>query len=149
MSVSGDHYQALRWIATAEDDPQAARSLERDGMYAHACFLAQQCAEEAVKAAWVRMGQDRWGHSIGALIRSFPPEVTPPQCVSWTEQAAAMDRYYIPRRYPNGLPDLTPGESYFAADARSAIELGERFLDASRAWLDAHAPGSSNITPDC
>ncbi len=148
MSVTDDHYQALRWIATADDDLQAARSLEREGMYAHACFLAQQCAEKAVKAAWIRMGQDRWGHSIQALIRGFPPDLTPPQWVSWTEQAATMDRYYIPTRYPNGLPDLTPGESYFAADARSAIELGERFLSASRAWLDACAPGPPNTKPE-
>lgn len=148
MSVTGDHYQALRWIATADDDLQAARSLEREGMYAHACFLAQQCAEKAVEAAWIRMGQDRWGHSIQALIRGFRPDVTPPQWVSWTEQAATMDRYHIPTRYPNGLPDLTPGESYFAADAGSAIELGERFLSASRAWLDAYAPGSPNTKPE-
>jgi hypothetical protein len=23
-----------------------------------------------------------------------------------------LDRFYIPTRYPNGLPELTPGEAY-------------------------------------
>jgi HEPN domain-containing protein len=31
--------------------------------------------------------------------------------------AAALDRFYIPTRYPNGLPDLTPGKYYFQKDA--------------------------------
>ncbi len=25
-------------------------------------------------------------------------------------RTADLDQYYIPTRYPNGLPDLTPGE---------------------------------------
>jgi HEPN domain-containing protein len=39
--------------------------------------------------------------------------------------AAALDRFYIPTRYPNGLPDLTPGKFYFQKDAEFAIGIAE------------------------
>lgn len=38
------------------------------------------------------------------------------------EKAATLDRYYIPARYPNGLPDLTPGTTFVLADAERACE---------------------------
>jgi HEPN domain-containing protein len=37
-----------------------------------------------------------------------------------------LDRYYIPTRYPNGLPDLTPGQVYFRKDAEICLESGDR-----------------------
>ena len=47
----------------------------------------------------------------------------------WAEKAAYLDKYYIQTRYPNGLPDLTPGQSYFRSDAESAIERARWILD--------------------
>jgi hypothetical protein len=43
--------------------------------------------------------------------------------------------FYIPTRYPNGLPDLTPGQSYFLRDADQAIEQAVFFLEAGRRFL--------------
>ena len=44
MSQSKDHYEAARWLSTAQDDLRAARTLRDHAMHAHACFNAQQAA---------------------------------------------------------------------------------------------------------
>ncbi len=48
---------------------------------------------------------------------------------------ALLDRYYIPTRYPNGLPDLTPGKCYFQKDADLCIRAARRLLDRVRACM--------------
>jgi hypothetical protein len=42
-----------------------------------------------------------------------------------------------PDRYPNGLPDLTPDITYFAADSRQAIGLAQTLLETFRSWCEA------------
>jgi len=54
----------------------------------------------------------------------------------WQKRAAALDKFYIPTRYPNGLPDLTPGQSYFLSDAEEAISQATFFLNASCRLLE-------------
>lgn len=135
MSVSEDHRQALRWMATATEDLRAAEVLRSDGLHAHACFSAQQAAEKAVKAAWVRVGADPWGHSIQALVRDFPCPDDAPDWIGWQQEAALLDRYYIPTRYPDGLPDLTPSEVYFETDSLQAIASARRFAEATARWI--------------
>jgi HEPN domain-containing protein len=48
---------------------------------------------------------------------------------AWIANAAALDKFYIPTRYPNGLPDLTPGQTYVAQDATGAIEKAKFFVE--------------------
>jgi HEPN domain-containing protein len=43
--------------------------------------------------------------------------------------AQSLDRYYIPTRYPNGLPDITPAQAYGEPDAQSAIASAQRILE--------------------
>jgi HEPN domain-containing protein len=50
MSVDKQAYEASRWLETAEEDLEAARVLLREEKHSHACFLAQQSGEKAVKA---------------------------------------------------------------------------------------------------
>ena len=45
------------------------------------------------------------------------------------ETAAGIDRFSVPTRYPNGLPDLTPEEAFFEKDAARAIDLETRIAD--------------------
>ena len=44
-----------------------------------------------------------------------------------------LDKYYIPTRYPNGLPDLIPDMAYFDDDAVTAIGLAEKLIERVRA----------------
>ncbi len=135
MSQSEDLHEAERWLKTAEEDLQAARALQQVGMYAHACFLSQQCGEKAIKAVWHLIGEDPWGHSIQRLVMQFPKPELFTERENWLQRAASLDKFYIPTRYPNGLPDLTPGQSYFSKDAEQAIEQAVFFLEVAREFL--------------
>jgi len=90
---------------------------------------------------WYAAGQEPWGHSIQKLVMQFPEPQTMADLDVWTERAAVLDKFYIPTRYPNGLPDLTPGQSYFSRDADQAIEYATLFLQVSRQFVESRSSG--------
>ncbi|MDW8345123.1 MAG: HEPN domain-containing protein [Verrucomicrobiae bacterium] len=76
MSQTAAKQNARRWLATAHADFEAARSLRAAGHHAHACFMAQQAAEKAVKALWHWHDVEPWGHSILKLLREAPSAIS-------------------------------------------------------------------------
>ena len=138
MSYTKNRHQAERWLQTAEEDLRAAQALSDVGMYAPACFYAQQSSEKAVKALWYLVDADPWGHSVQHLIAEFPGRDEVPDLAEWLDQAALLDQYYIPTRYPNGLPDLTPGQVYRLDDARRGLAAAAYLIAACRRWLEQH-----------
>lgn len=130
MSQSKALYEAKRWLQTAVEDLSAANALAEAQMYSHACFMAQQSGEKAMKALWFFIEDDPWGHSIQKLVMQFPKPEFIEEMGLWLTNGATLDKFYIPTRYPNGLPDLTPGQSYTEADAKVAIEKAAFFVDA-------------------
>lgn len=102
MGRSKNRYEAERWLRTAEEDLRAAEALAQACSFAQACSYAQQSAEKAVKALWYAIDADPWGHSVQKLIVDFPEKQTLPDLDRWIEQAALLDKFYIPTRYPNG-----------------------------------------------
>jgi len=46
-----------------------------------------------------------------------------------------LDRFYIPTRYPNGLPELTPGEAYVDEDAEECIQRASEILTTVKSLL--------------
>ncbi len=136
MSISRNHHQAERWLQTAQEDFNAAQTLSQNGMYAQACFYAQQSGEKAIKALWYRVDADLWGHSVQRLIQEFPRQAGVPERERWLEQGALLDQFYIPTRYPNGLPDLTPGQVYQQGDARRALEAAQTLVAGCQTWLE-------------
>ena len=134
MSRSEDRHQGQRWLDTAEEDLRAARALMASDLFAHACFAAQQCGEKAVKALWYANGDDPWGHSIQKLIAECPV-LSSAHRDEWVERGAFLDRFYIPTRYPNGLPDLTPEQSYFRTDAEGAVKEAQAMMHHCRVVL--------------
>ncbi len=123
---------------TAKEDLQAAEVLFRAEMYAHACFQAQQAGEKALKALWRLCDADPWGHSAKRLIAEFPRGAEIPDLQAWIDAAALLDKFYIPTRYPNGLPDLTPGQIYGNEDGRLGIEAARYLLAGCERWLEEH-----------
>lgn len=136
MSVSKNRYEAERWLRTAEEDLRAAETLLNAGLFAQACFYAQQSGEKAVKALWYLIDADPWGHSIQRLVMDFPQKQQLPDLAQWIEQAAFLDKFYIPTRYPNGLPDLTPGQVYTRPEAVRGLETARALVAACREWLE-------------
>jgi HEPN domain-containing protein len=129
MSLSNTKYEADRWWRTAKDDIEAAEALHEAGKFSHACFLSQQSAEKAMKALWFAIDGDPWGHSIQKLVMQFPRQEMLAEMEKWLVNAAHLDKFYIPTRYPNGLPDLIPGQTYLAQDSTQAIEKAKFFLE--------------------
>jgi HEPN domain-containing protein len=141
MSQSKNQYQAERWLLTAEEDLGVAELLFQAGKYAPACFYCQQSGEKALKALWYLVDAEPWGHSIQRLIVDFPNRAKVVGLETWIEQAALLDKFYIPTRYPNGLPDLTPGQVYRQADAKRGIEAARLLLAGCKNWLEQHLSG--------
>ena len=136
MSQRESRYEAKRWWLTAQEDLEAAKTLHGADKYSHACFLSQQSAEKALKALWLAIDDDPWGHSIQKLVMQFPRQVMLRGIENWLTHAAYLDKFYIPTRYPNGLPDLTPSQVYISQDSEQAIEKADFFLEETRKLLE-------------
>ena len=138
MGVEKARAEAERWHTTAIGDIKTAKILLEAGRFAHACFHAQQAGEKAVKAAWFSRDGDPWGHSVQKLIddsESFDLEIHN-ALKMYVSDAAKLDRFYIPTRYPNGLPDIEPDRAFFADDAETAIALAENILSAAARLIE-------------
>lgn len=129
MSLSKVQYEARRWLQTAIEDLEAAKLLHQAGKFSHACFLAQQCGKKALKSLWFMLEADPWGHSIQRLVNEFPRKEWIDDMETWASYGAYLDKFYIPARYPNGLPDLTPGQSFTMSEAESAIQKAVFFVE--------------------
>ena len=137
MSVEKNVREALRWLRTAEDDLDAATILRKNEKFPHACFHAQQAGEKALKAVWYFADADPWGHSIKKLIEDlrYVDLMLYEHVESLLRSGMLLDRFYIPTRYPNGLPDLTPDAAYIDEDAETCIEHATRIVNKARSVL--------------
>ena len=131
MSDEKNKQEALRWFHTGRGDLETAKILLSNSRFAHSCFHAQQAGEKALKALWYFIDQDPWGHSIHKLIEDLGSvDKNAYEIIrELSRDGAKLDRFYIPTRYPNGLPDIIPDSAYFEEDARAAIESAEKILD--------------------
>jgi HEPN domain-containing protein len=121
-------------LIQAEVDLEAARTLS-PRFAALACFHAQQAAEKALKAILYAAGQrpvlGRSVAELGASVERHSPEFR-----DLRSRVGKLDRYYIPTRYPNGLPEGgSPSEAFDAEDASSAIESAQGAIDHARRFL--------------
>ena len=51
------------------------------------------------------------------------------------EQLAVLDQYYVPTRYPNGLPGGIPADVYTGAQAAAAMDVAHRIVSVVRREL--------------
>lgn len=120
--------EADRWLKQAENDLEFARLGLREGFFAQVCFLAQQSAEKAVKAVGYLLGERTvLGHSVAVLVDRYAERA--PRLSDLRDDAGVLDQYYIPTRYPNGLPGGYPFLAFSRDQATTAIEAAERFLE--------------------
>lgn len=120
--------EAKRWLEQARRDLEAAEGIFAQGYWWVACFQAQQAAEKAVKAFLYGVGERMvLGHSVAELAKKATDYDD--SFADMKAQAAALDRFYIPTRYPNGLPGGIPADSYSEGDARQALEMARAVLN--------------------
>lgn len=129
MSVEKERYEARRWLQQAQSDLRAAEGSLKLGNFEWACFQAQQAGEKALKALWYYHSAEPWGHSLAKLIDDFPIDEVRLELQRHSDHAKALDKLYIPTRYPNGLPDLTPSEAFTEAEARAAIQTAREVVE--------------------
>ncbi len=123
--------EAARWLRQAENDLEFARLAVREHFFAQACFMAQQSAEKALKAIGYGLGERTiLGHSLVELVKLLRDRV--PQLGKLETLAGILDQYYVPTRYPNGLPGGSPFEAFGEHQAQEAVEAAARFIDAAR-----------------
>ena len=120
-----------RWLKTANEDFATAQILMKNEKYAHACFHSQQAAEKAIKAVFYYNDCEPWGHSIVTLIDSLS-DISEELLNTFSDirsTAVKLDRFYIPTRYPNGLPGTIPSEAFTKEDALEAISSAQNIID--------------------
>ncbi|MEL6488523.1 MAG: HEPN domain-containing protein [Cyanobacteria bacterium J06621_3] len=143
MSVSKLHREAARWYRQAEDDLSAASALLSAKQYAQSCFLSQQSAEKALKGVGYLLDTDPWGHSCTKLIGNLPAEEKK-AFEAIVDDAKALDKLYIPTRYPDSLAELTPSEAFTGKDADAAIASAQTILSRARTRIYSTLRDSEN-----
>ena len=119
--------EAERWIAQAKRDMDDARYNYDGNRFNVVCFLAQQAAEKAVKGFLIFSGVEfAWGHSVGELCRDAAD--FDPRFREFARLGAALDKFYIPARYPNGLPGGIPSDAFTGEEAESAIKYAKKII---------------------
>lgn len=136
--MNGFRIEARRWFRQAQADLEVAHALRKGGYYAAACFHSQQAAEKALKAVFYSQGSRVvLGHSVREL--ALQGERLDPAFATLREGAALLDQFYIPTRYPNGLPPpAIPSESYTLSQAEMALKAAEQVLEVVRTFLSNH-----------
>ena len=109
----GDWMQQARW------DLDHAKLAASGGHFEWAAFAAQQAAEKACKALHLSLGSAAWGHDVTQLLALLPKACQAPSDL--IELAKALDKHYLPARYPNGFAAGTPREHYTRREAEQAI----------------------------
>lgn len=126
--------RAADWSRQADSDLRHARHALDDGDHEWACFAAQQAAEKAVKAVHAARGQEAWGHVVTELLQALGPSGNEIDD-ALLDRARALDKLYIPTRYPNGLAGGAPTDFYTRAEAERAIGDAEVVLASCRRML--------------
>lgn len=118
------------WFRQAESDLRHARNARDDSDYDWSAFAAHQAAEKAVKAVFQRKNRDAWGHMLSPMLGYLAQEIPVP--LALLDRAKALDKHYIPTRYPNGFERRAPTDFYTRDEADRAIGDAEAILEFCR-----------------
>lgn len=128
--------EGLRWLDEAASELETARWDLEGEKYSAVCFWAHQAAEKALKAFLYATKEEGllFEHSLTKLLERCAE--TEKGFEAFRESCRILDRYYIPTRYPNGLPyPAVPAKSFTREEAEEAIGLCERILDLARSGI--------------
>jgi HEPN domain-containing protein len=121
-----------RWLTFAREDLRMAELAMSEGLYNQVCFHCQQCAEKAVKGLLAHQGQvPPRTHRLGDLLGLLEPN----PLASIASEVQLLDRFYIPTRYPDGLPGALPEGLPGADDAEEALAVVRQVIGAVTAFL--------------
>lgn len=116
-----------QWLDFAKEDLAVAQLTFDEKHFSHACFLSQQAIEKALKAFLIaRLNQYPRIHNLTDLLA---------QCITvdanfaqFVVECATVDQYYIPTRYPSGIPGGPTSTPPTDKHAQKAIDAAKRIL---------------------
>ena len=126
-----------RWLETARKDLDFARFAADSGFHAHACFNAHQAAEKAVKAIHYAKGARM---VLGRSVRQLVERLDIPTLGLLLPAARELDLYYVPARYPNGLVDGTPDQSFSTDQSSRALAFAIDIVAEAAGIIAAPTP---------
>jgi HEPN domain-containing protein len=116
-----------QWLDKAAEDLTVARLVLKEGHTAHGCFLAQQCIEKSLKAYLLaKVNIYPRTHKLVDLLGES--EKVEPTLARFLSDCLIIDQYYIPTRYPDGIPGGTAGGVPTQAEATEATEIAAQIL---------------------
>jgi HEPN domain-containing protein len=121
------------WMRQAEKDLTVAQKMHQDSIHEWSCFIAQQAAEKAIKSVYQKNGGTAWGHSLKELLEGLKKRIDIPP--SLENDAATLDKYYVPARYPNGFGSGSPFEYFTNEDSNHAISSAGRIIQFCKGIL--------------
>jgi HEPN domain-containing protein len=93
--------------------------------------VCQQTGEKALKAlCYLRGNRVVLGHSLVELLATLA--VADAVGSELREGAQQLDQYYVPTRYPNGLPGGVPAEVFTRRQAEEAVAIARRIVAFAR-----------------
>jgi HEPN domain-containing protein len=122
MQQSGDDFKFVQWV------------LSENVFFDKGCFIAQQAGEKALKACLYAVGRRSViGHSLFELSSELIKQDS--RFSPLLDASKQLDRFYIPTRYPNGLPGGSPFQVFDHQDLKKAVEALEQVMAVCRDFL--------------
>jgi HEPN domain-containing protein len=122
--MNNNEKEARRWYLQGIRDGRTAGRNSENGDNEVACFLYQQAAEKLLKAFLYFKGENPvLGHSTLKLAERC--EAFDPAFKKALNAGMDLDVFYVPTRYPNGIPDGAPYEFFQKRHADVAREAFE------------------------
>ena len=116
-----------QWLEKATEDLTVARLVLKEGHTAHTCFLSQQCIEKSLKAYLLfRANEYPRTHKLVDLLKGCEPFDS--AFLQFLPDCTVVDQYYVPTRYPDGIPGGTASGIPSEIEAREAIRAAEKIL---------------------
>lgn len=117
-----------QWLDRATEDLTVARLVLKEQHTAHTCFLSQQCIEKALKAYLLAKTNSypRTHKLVDLLVLCQQIE---PAIDQYLTDCTIIDQYYIPTRYPDGIPGGTASGIPGQREAEEATTVAQKILD--------------------
>lgn len=117
-----------RWINFAREGQRAAQIMYKEGIWTLSCFHSQQAVEKALKGFLKeKIHTVSKTHSLIELLNICLQEHA--DFSSIQEDCAALNRYYVPTRYPDTLPGSLPEGLPTREHADKALQALARVMD--------------------
>lgn len=117
--------RAERWLTFAREDLRMAELAMAEALWNQVCFHVQQCVEKILKAWLADSGETPpRTHRIIDLVELLGDA----RLVGLIDDVRALDRFYIPTRYPDALPGALPEGLPGENEAREALDLARQVM---------------------